>query len=232
LAYQANLEALLSERTEHLRRNMAELESAYDCTVDAYGESLTLRDNQTGAHSKRVAVFTITLSMEMGFPPQQTRIFARGAYLHDVGKLAVPDAVLRKPARLIEDETAIMQRHCLWGYEMVRAVPFLDEVAELIHAHHERWDGKGYPRGLEREMIPVGARIIAVVNAFDCICSDQPYRPAMPFEFAVREIANYSGTQFDPQVIKAFLAVPQSRWMDIRKEVEASIAERTVHHQK
>jgi putative nucleotidyltransferase with HDIG domain len=219
-AYRKNLEVLVSTRTEQLRQSMFESEIAHDYILEAYSDALWLKDRVTAQHSKRVAVFSIALGQAMQLGGEEIRQAARTGLLHDIGKLAIPDAMLTKPTPLTEEEKQIMERHCVWGYEIVRKIKPLFSVAELIRAHHEHWDGKGYPEGLKGEMIPKGARIIAVVNTFDSISSDQPYRAARSFEYAVREITEGSGTQFDPQVVEAFLGVPQSTWRDISNEIE------------
>jgi putative nucleotidyltransferase with HDIG domain len=220
--YVNNLEALVGARNEQLRQSMSQLEAAHECVLEAYGDALSLKHRATAEHSKRVTGFSIALCREMGLNALQIREVARAAFLHDIGKLAVPDSILIKSAPLTESEVAIMQQHCAKGYELVHKVPFLTEVAKVIHAHHERWDGNGYPQGLKGDAIPFGARIVAVVDAFDRIMHDQAQRPARSLDDAVREITGGSGTQFDPQVVRAFLSVPQSTWLDIAKDVEKS----------
>ena len=218
--YQSNLEVLVQNRTEQLRQAMSDLETARDCTVQAYGDALLWKDTAAGDHSKRVTVFSIALSRAMQMDSHQIREIARAAFLHDIGKLRVSDEILRKATPLSESEMATMKSHCALGYEMVRKISFLSDAAEMIHAHHERWDGAGYPRGLKGENIHFGARIISVVNVFDNISSRQWHKPVRPFESAAQEISGASGTQFDPQVVKVFLSVPQSTWLDIVKELE------------
>lgn len=213
-SYVTNLEALVAERTDQLRKAMSDLEQTYDVTIEALGNALGMKNAASLEHSRRVTVSTIVLARKSGFSPDKIRTIARAAFLHDIGKLGVPEAILNKATALTPEETLAIQNHCWLGYEMIRRVPFLLEEAELIHAHHERWDGKGYPRGLQQETIPVGARVIAVVNAFDNLATG-----ARPVEAAVREIADGSGTQFDPNLVRAFTNVPASRWLDIQKEV-------------
>jgi putative nucleotidyltransferase with HDIG domain len=222
-AYQTNLEALVAARTEQLRRAMQDLERSYDITLEALGDALDLKDAETEGHSKRVTAFTIAIARAMGLTGDRIRIIARGAFLHDVGKMAIPDAILRKPGKLDEAEVSIMREHACRGYRMLRKIPFLREAAEIVYAHQERWDGTGYPRGLKGEQIPLGARIFAVADTLDAIRSNRPYRPAQSFAIARDEITRWSGRQFDPQVVETFLAMPESIWEDLRQEIDAQV---------
>jgi HD-GYP domain-containing protein (c-di-GMP phosphodiesterase class II) len=150
----------------------------------------------------------------------QIRIIARGAFLHDIGKLAIPDAIVFKPGPLTVEELAVMHQHCVQGYRITKRVPFLAEAAEVVYCHHERYDGNGYPRGLEGEQIPLGARIVAIANTLDAITSDLPYRPAPSVRAAREEIHRCSGTQFDPGIVESFMAMPETIWDDLRREIE------------
>jgi putative nucleotidyltransferase with HDIG domain len=219
-AYQSNLEALVTARTEQLRQAVTTLERSYDISLEILGDALSLKDTQTGRHSKRVTAFTISIAREMGLSADQVRVIARGAFLHDIGKLATPDAILFKPTVLTEDETAVMRQHCLTGYEILKKVPFLAEAAEIVYAHHERYDGNGYPCGLKGEQIPLGARIVALANALDVVTSDLPYRPAQSFTAARGVIRRNSGAQFDPSIVETFMAMPEHIGGDLRKELE------------
>jgi putative nucleotidyltransferase with HDIG domain len=156
----------------------------------------------------------------MHLPPQEIRTMARGAFLHDVGKMAIPDAILLKPGRLTLDEQTTMREHCERGYQMLRKIPYLREAAEIVYSHQEHFNGSGYPRGLRGEEIPLGARIFAVADALDAITSDRPYRSATSFATARREIRKNMGTQFDPQVVGIFLAMPDRVWEDLRAEIQ------------
>src|ERR1039458_6793720 len=158
LAYQTNLESLVSARTEMLRQALADLEHSYDVTLEALGDALDLKDAETEGHSRRVTAFTIAIARAMGMPQEKVRVIARGAFLHDIGKMAMPDAILRKPGRLTPEEQAIMQQHALLGYQLLRNIPFLHEAADIVYSHQERFDGSGYPRGLKGDQIPLGAR--------------------------------------------------------------------------
>src|SRR5947209_12822947 len=150
-AYQTNLESLVAARTEQLRKAMANLERSYDITLEALGDALDLKDAETEGHSKRVTAYTIAIARAMGMPKDQISVIARGAFLHDIGKMAIPDAILRKPGALTPDEVAIMREHCYRGYKMLAKIPFLTEAAEIVYSHQEKFDGTGYPRGLRGE---------------------------------------------------------------------------------
>ncbi len=220
LAYQTKLEALVSARTEMLRKALADLERSYDITLEALGDALDLKDAETEGHSKRVTAFTIAIARAMELPQDRVRIIARGAFLHDVGKMAIPDAILRKPGRLSPEEQAIMREHALLGYQMLRKIPFLQEASDIVYSHQERYDGSGYPRGLKGDQIPLGARIFALADTFDAMTSDRPYRAAQSISSGRREIERNSGKQFDPEVVKVFLSIPEHIWAELRNEIE------------
>ena len=221
--YQSNLESLVAARTEQLRKAMADLERSYDITLEALGDALDLKDAETEGHSKRVTAFTIAMARAMGLDQAQIRIIARGAFLHDIGKMAIPDAILRKPGALTTDERAIMREHCYRGYQMLRKIPFLKDAAEIVYSHQEMFDGTGYPRGLKGDEIPLGARIFAVADTLDAITSDRPYRAAQTFGAAREEVARWSGKQFDPKVVETFLSMPEGIWRDLRREIDAQV---------
>jgi putative nucleotidyltransferase with HDIG domain len=222
-AYQTNLEALVTARTEQLRKAIGTLERSYDITLEALGDALDLKDAETEGHSKRVTAFTIAIARAIGLSSDQIRVIARGAFLHDIGKMAIPDAILRKPGALTPDEVVIMREHCYRGYQMLRKIPFLAEAAEIVYSHQERFDGTGYPRGLKGEGIPLGARLFSVADTLDAITSNRPYRPAQTLDAAIEEIQKWSGRQFDPEVVKVFVSMPQNIWDDLRKEIDAQI---------
>ena len=219
--YQMNLEALVEARTDQLQAAMANLERSYDITLAALGDALDLKDAETEGHSKRVTAFTIAIARAMGVPREQILVIARGAFLHDFGKVAIPDAILRKPGKLDTREMDIMKEHCYHGYQMVKKIPFLVDAAEIVYSHQERFDGTGYPRKLKGEEIPLGARIFAVADTLDAITSDRVYRPAQSLQAAREEIAKWSGRQFDPEVVKVFLDMPDKIWEDLRREIDA-----------
>jgi putative nucleotidyltransferase with HDIG domain len=219
-AYQTNLEALVTARTEQLRQTMDDLERSYDITLEALGNALDMKDRETEGHSKRVTAFTIAMAKQMGLPADKIRVIARGAFLHDIGKMAIPDSILRKPGALTQEEIAKMQEHSYLGYQMLRKIPFLTEAAEIVYSHQEKWDGTGYPRGLKGNEIPLGARLFSIADTLDAIMSDRPYRAAQPFSAARDEIFRWSGRQFDPEVVKIFLTIEESLWHELRKEID------------
>src|SRR5438128_3674837 len=222
-AYQTDIEPLVDAKTEQLRKAMANLERSYDITLEALGDALDLKDAETEGHSKRVTAFTIAIARAMGLPNDHIRVIARGAFLHDIGKMAIPDAILRKPGALNPEEVAIMREHCYRGYQMLKKIPFLQEACDIVYAHQERFDGTGYPRGLKGNEIPLGARMFAVADTLDAIMSDRPYRPAQPLSAARKEIEKWSGRQFDPEVVATFMGMPDNIWEDLRKEIDSQI---------
>jgi len=221
--YQTNLESLVKARTDQLQAAMASLERSYDITLEALGDALDLKDRETEGHSKRVTAFTIAIARAMGLPRDQINTIARGAFLHDIGKMAIPDKILNKPGKLEPHEFDIMREHAFHGYQIVKKIPFLAEAAEIVYSHQEKFDGTGYPRGLKGEQIPLGARIFSVADTLDAITSDRIYRPAQTLQAAREEIAKWAGRQFDPEVVKVFLEMPDNIWDDLRREIHAQI---------
>ncbi len=199
---------------------MERLRNAYDGTLRSLSAALDARDSETGGHSERVADLTLAIATEMGFEndTDEWRNISWGALLHDVGKIAVPDSILRKPGALTDDEWRTMRSHPASGYEILLKIDFLKTAGQIVLSHHERYDGGGYPRGLAGEEIPLGARIFTIADAFDAMTSDRAYRSAMPAEEALAEVLRNSGTQFDPTAVRAFLSVYQKRFVG------------TVHH--
>jgi putative nucleotidyltransferase with HDIG domain len=222
--YQTNLESLVKARTDQLQAAIANLERSYDITLEALGDALDLKDAETEGHSKRVTAFTIAIAKNMGLPREQIAVIARGAFLHDFGKMAIPDAILRKPGKLTKEEMDIMREHAYLGYQMLKKIPFLAEASEIVYTHQERWDGTGYPRSLRGEEIPLGARIFSIADTLDAITSDRPYRPAQSLGAARAEIIKWSGRQFDPEIVKVFLEMPDSIWEGLRKDIDAQIS--------
>jgi putative nucleotidyltransferase with HDIG domain len=217
--YRQDLEQLVSVRTGMLHQAITDLERSYDITLEALGDALDLKDAETEGHSKRVTAYTIALARGAGIPSQQIPVVARGAFLHDIGKMAIPDAILLKPSKLQLDEQKVMREHCARGYQMLRKIPFLQEAAEIVYSHQEHFDGSGYPRKLKGEQIPLGARIFAVADTLDAITSDRPYRKAATFAAARLEIKRCAGTQFDPKVVEVYLSLPDQLWEDLRAEI-------------
>src|SRR5437016_12984182 len=165
--YLTNMELLVEARTEQLRKAMGNLERSYDITLEALGDALDLKDAETEGHSKRVTAFTIAIARALGLSSDEIRVIARGAFLHDIGKMAIPDNILRKPDKLTPDEVTIMREHCFHGYQILKKIPFLAEAAEIVYSHQERFDGTGYPRGLKGEQIPLGARMLSFAVTLD-----------------------------------------------------------------
>jgi putative nucleotidyltransferase with HDIG domain len=219
--YQSNLESLVNQRTKELNQKIAELESSYDVTLEALGDALDLKDAETQGHSRRVTAYTVEIAAAMGLPKDVVRTLSRGAFLHDIGKMAIPDAILRKPGRLTPEEAEMMKEHSYLGYRILKKIPFLHDVAEIVYAHQEHWDGNGYPRGLKGEEIPLGARIFSIADTLDAITSDRPYRKARTVEDARKEIVTWAGRQFDPEVVSVFLSIPAGVWEDLHRRIDA-----------
>ena len=217
--YQRNLEKLVEERTAQLKGALGQLEQSYDDTLEALGGALDLKDAETEGHCRRVTAFTIAIAKSMKVTPQLLPQIARAAFLHDIGKMAIPDQILRKPGPLTPEEREVMRTHCEIGYNMVTRIPFLKEAAEIVLSHQEYFDGTGYPRSLKGEQIPLGARIFAVADALDAMISDRPYRKALSITHARNEIQRCSGTQFDPVVVEVFLAMPDTLWNELRENM-------------
>ena len=217
--YREGLEQLVEARTHLLRKAVNELERSYDITLEALGDALDLKDSETEGHSRRVTAYSIALAKVMNLPQAEIKVIARGAFLHDIGKMAIPDAILLKPGRLDGGEQTIMREHCLSGYLIVRKIPFLKDAAEIVYSHQEHFDGTGYPRQLKGDDIPLGSRIFSVADTLDAITSDRPYRKGTSFLNARKEITRCAGTQFDPLVVEAFLGMPPEIWEDLRAEI-------------
>ena len=229
--YQQKLEEKVVERTRELldknrevQRLYAELEESYESTLEALITALDFRDNETHGHSRRVVEYAVLVAKAMEVGDSEIGWIRRGAILHDVGKIGVSDAILRKPGKLDAAEWEEMKRHPEMGYRMLRHVRFLAPALDIVYCHQERWDGSGYPRGLKGHEIPLGARIFATVDTFDAMTSDRPYRAALSIGAARDEIRRFSGIQFDPTVAEAFLAIDESTWRAIRERVHAEVS--------
>jgi HD-GYP domain-containing protein (c-di-GMP phosphodiesterase class II) len=205
-------------------RLYAELAASYDSTLDALTAALDLRDRETEGHSRRVVEYTARLARQMGLADRQIADICRGALIHDIGKIGLPDAILHKPGLLDTKERHVMEKHPLAGYEMLLGIPYLHEEIPIVLAHQERWDGTGYPFSLKGYQIPLGARLFAVADTFDALTSDRVYRRSATCEEARQVIAQESGRQFDPVVVKAFLDVPVAEWEAIRSHVFEEVA--------
>jgi putative nucleotidyltransferase with HDIG domain len=221
--YQLNLRQQVDEQTAKLTEAYAELEQSYDDTLEALGSALDLKDAETEGHCQRVTAFTVSIAKCVPVALPDLLVLARAAFLHDIGKMAIPDSILRKPGPLNDDEKKIMRTHCEIGYNMLTRIPFLRAAAEIVLAHQEFYDGTGYPRGLRGEQIPLGARIFSIADALDAMISDRPYRRALPMSHAREEIRRCSGTQFDPKIVGVFFSIPEHHWSDLRENLSAPL---------
>jgi response regulator RpfG family c-di-GMP phosphodiesterase len=217
--YQLDLKRQVDERTAQLQEALDQLEQSYDDTLEALGSALDLKDAETEGHCQRVTAFCISIAKTMRVPDSYLPIMARAAFLHDIGKMAIPDRILRKPGPLTDDEKKVMRTHCERGYNMLIRIPFLRDAAEIVLAHQEFYDGSGYPHGLKGDEIPLGARIFAIADCLDAMVSDRPYRRALPMSHALEEIKRCSGSQFDPEVVKVFFSIPEQHWLDLRENL-------------
>lgn len=218
-SYQEELEKMVRERTLELDGALREVEDSYRVTLEALATALDVREHETQAHSHRVREYTLTIARLMGCETEELVQIGRGALLHDVGKIVLPDSILLKPGKLTSDEWNEMMKHPRIGFEILESIGFLAPAAELVLAHQERWDGKGYPNRLAGNDIPLGARMFAVADTMDAMTSDRPYRKALSFEAVVAEVRRCSGTQFDPKVVEAFLSMPSESWQEIHDAV-------------
>jgi response regulator RpfG family c-di-GMP phosphodiesterase len=205
--YRQHLEEMVSQRTQELQAAMTELEHSHSATLEALGSAIDLRDGPTAGHSRRVLLYSMKIAQEISGLENQLRTLGMGAWLHDIGKLAIPDAILLKPGGLSEEERRVMQRHVEIGHDLIKGIPFLADAAEVILAHHERHNGSGYPSGLSGENIPMCARIFAVADSFDAMTSDRPYRKALSAHTARSIIHNGRGELFSPEIVDAFFAI-------------------------
>src|SRR3989442_4992247 len=215
--YENHLEELVDVRTAELDKALASLENAYRSTLQALTAALETRDAETHGHSERVVTFSLRLGREYGLKAAEMKALEFGSLLHDIGKIGVPDAILRKPAKLTDEEWVRMREHPLHGQQILRGIKFLEGPARVVAQHHEKWDGSGYPLGLKGEDIDICARIFQVADAFDAITSDRVYRKAQSYEAAARELDEWAGRQFDPKVVEAFQRVPKEDWEELRQ---------------
>ncbi len=242
--YQISLESMVEERTQELQRKSAEVErlykdlqtafqqirSTYDTTLEALMEALDTRDTETQGHSRRVSEYTVTVAREMEVQEPELTQMRWGALLHDVGKIGVPDAILKKPAALTPAEWVEMRKHPELGRRILSGIKFLEGAIPIVYCHQERYDGTGYPRGLKGRQIPLGARIFAVVDTLDAMTMNRPYRKALPYERAREEIQKYSGIQFDPEVAEHFLQIPEGHWEEVNRRIKGELAAKGMAH--
>jgi len=182
---------------------------AYDATIEGWSRVLDMRDKETEGHSQRVTEMALQLAEKMGMSDMGKLDLRRGALLHDIGKMGIPDSILLKPGRLTEAEWKIMRLHPVHAFEMLEPISYLREALDIPYCHHEKWDGTGYPRGLKGKQIPLSARIFAIADVFDALTSTRPYRAARSKEDAYQYIREQTGKHFDPDVVKAFLEMQQ-----------------------
>ncbi len=211
LAVQAAIALSNAKLFEDLERSNIELRLAYDTTIEGWSRALDLKDEETEGHSRRVTELAVQLAARLGLKGEELVHVRRGALLHDIGKMGVPDKILLKPGKLDPDEWEVMKRHTTLAYELLNGIRFLRPALAIPHSHHERWDGTGYPLGLKGRDIPIAARLFAVVDVYDALTSDRPYRQAWPQERALTYVKEQSGTHFDPGVVQVFLEMLEER---------------------
>jgi HD-GYP domain-containing protein (c-di-GMP phosphodiesterase class II) len=200
------------------------LEQSYIYTIDSLVTALDARDNETGGHSQRVALYALEVAKLLNLPADEQEVIYNGSLLHDIGKIGIPDSILRKPDRLTEEEFSVMRRHTIIGYRILKGISFLEKAAVIPLFHHERYDGKGYLFGLAGHDIPLGARIFAVVDTYDAMTSDRVYRAALSHDTACQELRDCSGTQFDQEIAEAFLSIPGQTLLAVREQVRTQEA--------
>ncbi|MFZ5921669.1 MAG: HD domain-containing phosphohydrolase [Chloroflexota bacterium] len=196
---------------ENLQRSNFELSRAYETTIDGWSRALDLRDKETEGHSLRVTELTLRIARAMNIPERDLLAIRRGSMLHDIGKMGVPDHILLKAGALTEDEWALMRKHPQFAFELLSPIEYLRTALDIPHYHHEKWDGSGYPNGLNGEEIPLAARIFAIVDVYDALTSERPYRPAWPKDRALRHIRDLAGSHFDPAIVEVFLEVMKEK---------------------
>ena len=216
--YENHLEELVEQRTAELDRALNSLEGAYRSTLKALTAALETRDSETHGHSERVVSYSLRLGREYGLNSEEMKSLEFGSLLHDIGKIGVPDSILRKPAKLTDEEWVRMREHPVHGQQILRGIEFLQGAARVVAQHHEQWDGSGYPLGLRGEEIDICARIFAVADAFDAITSDRVYRRGKTYEAASQELDDWAGRQFDPKVVEAFHRVPKEDWEVLHRQ--------------
>jgi putative two-component system response regulator len=222
--YQKHLEKMVEERTSDLKKALLELDKTYNFTLRAMATVLDTRDTETQGHSLRVVSFTLKLAELMQITDKTTlKIYEYGALLHDIGKIGIPDAILRKPEDLTAAEWQIMKKHPTIGYNLLRRIKFLETSAQIVLHHHEAFDGSGYPDGLSGDNIPMGARIFNIADAIDAITSDRPYQKALPFKTAASELKKHSGQQFDPQIVAIFEKTGVNFWEEEKLKIDERI---------
>jgi putative nucleotidyltransferase with HDIG domain len=199
----------VEEQTVELRRLLTELESAYETTLEGWARALELRDKETEGHSRRVTNLATDIARKLGLSEEEIKQVYYGALLHDIGKMGIPDEILNKPGPLNPEERAVVDQHPVMAYDLLKDISYLGRAIEIPYSHHEHWDGTGYPQGLKGEDIPLSARIFAVVDYWDALTSDRPYRKAWTREKAKEYIQDQSGILFDPTIVDIFITFIQ-----------------------
>lgn len=192
---------------DDLRSQHTELISAYNETIEGWGTALSLKEEETAEHSHRVTEMSLRLAKVMGMGEEELYHIRLGALLHDIGKIGIPDSILLKPGKLTDDEWEVMRKHPVHAFEMLAPIAYLRSASEIPYCHHEKWDGTGYPRGLKGKQIPLAARIFAVVDVWDALISDRPYRKAWPKDKVIEHIQKQSGIHFDPKVVECLIKI-------------------------
>jgi putative nucleotidyltransferase with HDIG domain len=210
--YQISLEFKVLEQTEQIRSTMNDLHKSYDNTLTALVRALDAREKEVGSHSERVMNYTSLMADKLGICDNDLQQLAKGALLHDIGKIGISDNILLKPGSLDDNEWVDMRRHPQVGHAILSEIEFLKGPAEIILTHHERFDGTGYPKGLKGEQIPVGSRIFVLVDTLDAMTSHRPYRKALPFDAVISEVKTFRGRQFDPDIADLFLSISRTQW--------------------
>jgi putative nucleotidyltransferase with HDIG domain len=226
-AGQRRVQQSIVEASRGVEEQKARLEAAVDQAENAFAEALLgaldMRGHETRAHCQRVAAYSVMIAEAIGLRGKVLASIRYGALLHDIGKIGIPDDILLKPASLSVEEWQVMRTHTEIGAQLLSGFDSLAGARQLVLQHHERWDGSGYPASLRGDQISIGARIFAVADTLDAILSERPYRKAITIEAAVREIERCSGTQFDPQVVVAFMKIPLEKWSEVRREMPEEV---------
>jgi putative nucleotidyltransferase with HDIG domain len=218
----AELETLVNEQARQLRQVLGQLHEAWEKALDAMVAALDAREHEPESHSKRVSEYAARLATSVGVDPDLMEAIRRGAMLHDIGKIGIPDSVLLKPGKLTGPEWVEMRKHPQIGFWILEGIEVLESACQIVLTHHESYDGTGYPAGFKGEAIPIGARIFSVVDSLDAMTSDRPYRKAMSYERARREIKEGAGLRYDPEIVRCFLSVPPGDWADIRERTTSA----------
>jgi cyclic di-GMP phosphodiesterase len=219
--YQQHLEEEVASQTQQFRDALELLKQTYHSTLVALGTALDSRDADSEGHALRVTLYTLRLARQVGSSGADLKTIEQGALLHDIGKIGIPDDLLRKAEKLSESEWQLMRRHPEIGYRILSRISFLREAARMVLHHQERYDGEGYPAGLKSDEIALSARIFAVADTLDCMTTDRPFQKAVTFETAREEIIRVAGTQLDPAIVSKFLEIPLDEWKTIVQEIKA-----------